>query len=83
MRVLKFFLTGIAVAVTLAIGLIAAFFAAALAVLIHLARRLGGKPAAPTARRSAAAAPPRATRAARDDAIDITATEVPSDPPAR
>jgi hypothetical protein len=79
MRVLKLVLAGIVVAVTLVLGLAAAFFAAVLALTLRLFRTFGRQPSSP----SSAARPTRASRAARDGAIDVTATEVPSDRPPR
>lgn len=82
MRVLKLVLAGIVVAVTLVVGLATAFFAAVLALVWQFFRSFVRKAPSP-ASSARSSQPARASRSDREDAIEVTATEVPPDGPHR
>jgi hypothetical protein len=85
MRLLKFLLTGVFAAVALLAGLFATMVVALTGALIMLFRRLLGGRRAPHAHahRTLRRRPEPREQARGGDAIDVVATEVPAEPPAR
>lgn len=84
MRALKIILGGLfaalAIAVAIAAGFVATAVVGAIGFTVYIVRRLLGRPRA-TPMRSVPT--PRTPNAASADAIDVTAVEVPADPPER